>query len=312
MKDADAFDLAFPASSANLGPAFDTAALALDLHLRVRARPAAAFSLRASGRDAAACADPENHLVLDVYRQTLARAGVAAPPLEIEFDNQIPIGKGCGSSAAARCAGLALAARFGQLGFGAERIFAEAARLEGHPDNAAACWWGGLVTASTPAGGEGPAICARLPMARAWPLLLAVPPHPLPTAAARAALPDYYSRSDAVANLQNAALLLAALQQGRADWLAAACHDRIHQPYRAPLCPLLPALQPLAGAHGILGVVLSGAGPAVLLFLADEAACAAAAARAALAAAHLEAELLAVAPALQGPGSDWDVIATRA
>jgi homoserine kinase len=100
-----------------------------------------------------------------------------------------------------------------------------------------------------------------------WPLLLAIPDHALSTEEARRVLPTQYSRADAVANIQNSMLLLAAFGQGRPDLLSAALEDRIHQPYRAPLCPLLPALQPLAGTPGVLGVALSGAGPSVLIFL---------------------------------------------
>jgi len=100
-----------------------------------------------------------------------------------------------------------------------------------------------------------------------WPLLLAVPEESLATEAARQVLPDRYSRADAVVNIQNSMLLLAAFLQGRKDLLPWALEDRIHQPYRAPLCPLLAPLQKLAGTRGILGVALSGAGPSVLVFL---------------------------------------------
>jgi homoserine kinase len=100
-----------------------------------------------------------------------------------------------------------------------------------------------------------------------WPLLLVVPAEKLSTEKARAVLPETYSRADVVANIQNSMLLLAAFTQGRPDFLAAALEDRLHQPYRAPLCPLLPALQELKGKAGIIGAALSGAGPSVLVFL---------------------------------------------
>ena len=104
-----------------------------------------------------------------------------------------------------------------------------------------------------------------------WPLLLAVPDEALPTEEARRVLPAQYSRADAVTNVQNSMLLLAAFVQGRRDLLASALDDRMHQPYRAALCPLLPALQKLAAdTPGILGAVLSGAGPSVLIFLDDK------------------------------------------
>jgi homoserine kinase len=97
-----------------------------------------------------------------------------------------------------------------------------------------------------------------------------MPAEPLSTGEARAALPATYSRADAVANIQSAALLGMAFALGRGDLLRMAMRDHIHQPYRAPLCPLLPRLLPLAGEHGILGVALSGAGPSVLVVVGSE------------------------------------------
>jgi len=98
-------------------------------------------------------------------------------------------------------------------------------------------------------------------------LLLAIPDQPLSTEEARRVLPAQYSRADAVTNVQNSMLLLAAFTQGRPDLLGAALDDRIHQPYRGALCPLLPCLQELKGKDGILGAALSGAGPSVLVFI---------------------------------------------
>jgi homoserine kinase len=186
-------------------------------------------------------------------------------PLSLRIDNQIPIGKGCGSSAAARLAGIALAVHFGRLRWTDSRIVYEASRREHHPDNAAACWMGGLAIARISAGGE--MQMAHLRPKGKWPLLFAVPSESLATEDARRVLPNLYSRADAVANIQNSMLLLAAFLQGRKDMLASALEDRIHQPYRAALCPLLPALQKLSGAPGVLGSALSGAGPSVLVFL---------------------------------------------
>jgi len=112
---------------------------------------------------------------------------------------------------------------------------------------------------------EAQVVCVR-PKGK-WPLLLAVPSQSLSTEEARRVLPAEYSRADAVTNIQNSMLLLAAFTQGRHDLLSAALEDRIHQPYRAALCPLLPCLAELKGKDGILGAVLSGAGPSVLMFL---------------------------------------------
>ena len=162
---------------------------------------------------------------------------------------------------------------------------------------------GGLAVARM--AGESEAQVAFIIPKGKWPLLLAVPDEALPTEEARRVLPSQYSRADAVTNVQNSMLLLAAFVQGRRDLLAAALEDRMHQPYRAALCPLLPALQKLAGTPGILGAVLSGAGPSVLIFLDGKAKKennAEAQVRAHLRAHGLKAELIATALTRQGAG----------
>src|SRR5437868_12326367 len=262
---ASVFRLSLPATSANLGTTFDAAALAFDLNLKFEARLAPDYSIRATGRDSDICGNLENHLILNTYREVLCAEGRRPSPLALEIHNEIPIGKGCGSSAAARLAGIALADHFGRLRWTDAQIVGEASRREHHPDNASACWMGGLTVARM--SGESEAQVARIPLKGKWPLLLAVPGDPLSTEEARRVLPANYSRADAVVNIQNSMLLLAGFTQGRGDLVSAALDDRIHQPYRAPLCPLLPALQELAGVEGILGAVLSGAGPSVLMFL---------------------------------------------
>src|SRR5262249_10833699 len=186
-------------------------------------------------------------------------------PLSLRIDNNIPIGKGCGSSAAARLAGIALANRFGRVKWTDMQIIGEASRREHHPDNASACWMGGLTVARM--SGEEEAQVAVIRPKGKWPLLLAIPDQPLSTEEARRVLPTQYPRADAVTNIQNSMLLLAAFAQGRPDFLRAALDDRIHQPYPAALCPLLPCLQQLKETGVILGAALSGAGPSVLIFL---------------------------------------------
>ena len=257
--------LALPATSANLGPAFDAAALAMDLYISIDARPAASFSIKASGRDREICEGVQNNLILETYREILQSLGATVVPLFLRIKNDIPIGKGCGSSAAARLAGIALANHFGHLRWSDAQIIGEASRREHHPDNASACWMGGLTIARMSAEADAQVVSIR-PKGK-WPLLLAIPDQTLSTEEARRVLPEHYSRADAVANIQNSMLLLAAFTEGRHDLLSAALEDRIHQPYRAPLCPLLPCLQRLTGKPGILGSALSGAGPSVVVFL---------------------------------------------
>ncbi len=266
--------LSLPATSANLGPAFDAAALAMDFYINLDARTAKEFSISATGRDREICGKLENHLILNTYREVLQSAGHEITPLSLRIKNEIPIGKGCGSSAAARLAGIALAVRFGRLRWTNAQIVGEASRREHHADNASACWIGGLTVARMSTSSEisatdntAEALVASIRPKGRWPLLLAVPEQSLLTEEARRVLPAQYSRADAVTNVQNSMLLLAAFTQGRPDLLSAALEDRIHQPYRAALCPLLPCLQKLKPKDGILGAALSGAGPSVLIFV---------------------------------------------
>jgi homoserine kinase len=258
--------LKLPATSANLGPGFDAVGLALSMHLTVEAHPAPAFTINPTGRDAALCGALEDNLILETYTSVLDRAGVAVVPLHLKLHNEIPLGMGCGSSAAAILSGVALADHFGALHLGDAGIVAEASRIEGHPDNVAACWYGGM----TVSGVDGDAVqVATFVGDASWNLMLAVQGSSLATKKARALLPEMYSKADAVFNVQRVGLLVAAFAQGRLDLLKTAMQDRMHQPYRMEACPLLKALIPLAREPEVAGVALSGAGPSVLLFLAD-------------------------------------------
>ena len=259
------FQLVLPATSANLGPAFDTAALALNLFLTIKAVRAKQFAITATGRDQQICEQLENHLILTTYREILQAEVKPMIPLSLEITNEFAIGKGCGSSAAARLAGIALAVHFGKLRWNSDRIIGEAARKERHSDNAAACWMGGVTVSRIV--GDGEAQVARFLPRGKWPLLLAIPEESLSTEKAREVLPRHYSRHDVVSNIQSSMLMLAALFQGNRELLASALNDRIHEPYRSPLCPLLPAMREFPKERGILGAVLSGAGPSVLMFL---------------------------------------------
>ncbi len=256
--------LKLPATSANLGPGFDAVGLALSTHLTIEAHTAPTFDIHATGRDGDLCGALENNLILDTYRDVLARAAKPVPPLHLKLHNEIPLGMGCGSSAAALLAGVALADHFGALQLGDNGIVAEASRLEGHPDNVAACWYGGF-TVSAQAGDE--IHTATFAGDPAWQLLLALPSTSLATKIARALLPENYTKVDTIFNVQRSALLVAAFAQQRLDLLATAMQDRMHQPYRAEVCPLLKKLLPLAAEPEVAGVALSGAGPSVLLFL---------------------------------------------
>ena len=260
--------LRLPATSANLGAGFDAAAIAFDFYITIDAQPAGEFSITATGCDSDRCARLEDNLILGIYTRLLQQNHRAIQPLALRMHNEIPLGMGCGSSAAGRLAAIALAVHFGQLPWSDEDILEEASALEGHPDNAAACWLGGFVAAAS----EGRRVhIARVEPPAAWRAIVVHPVEPLATSKARAVLPDSYSRADVVANLQAVSLLGLAFAQGREDLLRVAMADRIHQPYRAAICPMLPRLLPLAGSHGILAAALSGAGPSILVIVDAEA-----------------------------------------
>src|SRR5580700_1775837 len=182
--------LRLPATSANLGPAFDAAALAMDFYIKIDARAARQFSITATGRDREICGTIQDHLILNTYREVLTNAGHPITPLALRISNDIPIGKGCGSSAAARLAGIALANHFGRLGWTDAQIVGEASRREHHADNASACWMGGLTIARM-SGQSGVQVVSIRPKGK-WPLLLAIPDQALSTEEARRVLPAQY------------------------------------------------------------------------------------------------------------------------
>jgi homoserine kinase len=256
--------LRLPATSANLGPGFDALGLAMSLYLTIEASESTKDSIEAAGRDVHRISNPHRNLILNTYRDVLAAHHRPAPSLHLNLYNEIPLGMGCGSSAAALLAGVHLANHFGHLGWTSHQVMVEACLREGHPDNVAACALGGMTTSCQEGSEILAATCGHdLP----WKLLLAIPSASLATEKARALLPPTYSRADAVANIQRSSLLVAAFALNRPDLLRTAMQDRIHQPYRSEACPLLPLLLPLAMHPGVYGVALSGAGPSVLLLL---------------------------------------------
>ena len=261
--------LRLPATSANLGPGFDALGLALSLYLTIDACRAGEFCIEATGRDAHLCSSIANNLILMTYSEILGQQGLAAPPIRLRVHNEIPFGMGCGSSAAALLAGVFLANHFGDLQWTSKQLLDEACTREGHPDNVAACFHGGLTASSTVQAAsiepEAETITATLGHDLRWKLFVALPGEGLPTRNARALLPDSYRCGEAVANVQATALLVSAFALDRPDLLRFAMRDHLHQPFRSVVCPLLPALLPLAGQHGVCGVALSGAGPSVLI-----------------------------------------------
>lgn len=252
-----------PASSANLGPGFDALGLALAIYLNCRFDASDRLSIRATGRDAGRISTGDDNLIWQTALAVARDVGETLPPIALEIDNDIPIGKGLGSSAAALTAGVVIADHLLGLHWKPYRILDEAAKIEGHPDNVAACVLGSIVAAAIDAGGVARAV--RLELAASYGVAVVVPDFDLPTTKARAVLPDCYSSEDTLFNVQRSALLVAALSTGTTSAFPAAFEDRLHQPYRYPLVPGLKEMVKLR-APGLLGCALSGAGPSILVF----------------------------------------------
>ena len=252
-----------PASSANLGPGFDALGLALGIWLECRFRRAGRLSIHVSGRDCESISTGPDNLIWQTALAVAKDTRSELPPVELHIANAIPIGKGLGSSAAALTAGVIIADVLLGLGWKPLRILDAAARLEGHPDNVAACTLGSIVASAIDSGGVARAV--RVELAPRFAVAIVVPDFILPTVEARAVLPACYGKEDAIFNVQRSALLIAALATGSASAFPAALEDRLHQPYRVPLVPGLDDILKLR-APGLLGCALSGAGPSILIF----------------------------------------------
>ncbi len=252
-----------PGSSANLGPGFDTLAIALKVYLECRFTVSHRLSIRVTGRDANLIPATEDNLIWKTALAVAARAHLPLPPIQLTINNDIPVGKGLGSSAAALTAGVIIAERLLELRWKPARILDEAARLEGHPDNVAACVMGSMVASGVEPGGLTRAVRIELPPH--FDVAVIVPDFAIPTKESRAVLPDCYSKADAVFNLQRTALLVAALAAGDSSVFPMALDDRMHQPFRSQLVPGLSEILRLR-KPGLLGCALSGAGPGVIVF----------------------------------------------
>lgn len=241
-----------PASSANLGPGFDCFAAALQLAIEVEVSEAAQFAV--------ACPAPlprdRTNLVVKAFERLHPADG-----LHFSITSTIPLSGGLGSSAAAVVAGLLAAATYAGV---EPDLLALASELEGHPDNAAASLYGGVVICADEA-------AHRLDPPRGLTALLVVPHEGVTTALARAALPAQVEMADAVFNTAHGALLVAGLTTGNRELVAAGLADRLHERHRAHLYPRSAELVGRARALGALGATISGAGPTVLVWSAQEA-----------------------------------------
>ena len=248
-----------PASSANLGPGFDSFGIAWQLYNEID------FQITEDGLSISGCAEEyqnEDNLAWRGFRRVLERCGVPFTGVAIRFMRcSIPVSRGLGSSAALIAAGVTAANELYELGLSREDLLLLATEVEGHPDNVAPALYGGLCVSAMDGGR---AITRRFPLSDRLRFAALVPPFELSTTLARSVLPAELPREDAIFNISRGALLLRALGDGDAELLSFAMDDRIHQRYRSKLIDGFKTARIEAQECGAAGICISGAGPTLL------------------------------------------------
>ncbi len=257
-----------PATTANLGPGFDTLGLALALYdeLDVSVRSEPGVLVEVIGVGAGEVPTDESNLVVRAIAHTFADQGIEMPGLSIVAHNSIPHGRGLGSSGAAIVSGIMAAKGIleGVVEIDSDELLRLATEMEGHPDNVAPALFGGLTIAwVTP---EGPKH-KKLIVHRGVSPLVCVPETTMSTALARSLQPESVPHQDAIFNVSRSALLIAALIQSP-ELLLAATEDKLHQSYRASAMPETDSLIQVLRTNGLAAVV-SGAGPSLLVLGSD-------------------------------------------
>src|SRR6476660_4079192 len=255
-----------PATSANLGPGFDSLGLALDLWNETIVRLAIEYTVQVKGEGAEKLSLGENNLIIQ-YAQKLADCvGKHLPPFHADCINRIPLSSGLGSSAAAKLTGLLAANSLLGKPLSSEEVLNLATEMEGHPDNVAPAMLGGLVVSTIE---NGNVVAHKIVGAENAPsifITVVVPEFHLPTQESRTALPQQVSLKNAVHNISRAVLVAEAFRNGDLDLLSKAMTDTLHQPHRLPLIPGAQVAMNSAREAGASAAALSGAGPSVIAF----------------------------------------------
>lgn len=257
------FTIKVPATSANLGPGFDTLGLALDLWNETVITPAKEFGVTVNGEGSDRLASGKNNLIVRAAGRLADFARLPLPPFHADCANAIPLASGLGSSSAAIVTGMLSANALLENRFSRDEILDRASEMEGHPDNVAPALLGGLVV-STMKGGR---VTARnIPIGADVHITVALPDFYLPTRQAREALPRKVPMKDAVHNISRAVLVSEAFRAGDLALLGEAMTDTLHQPYRLKLIPGAGSAMEAAKEAGAAASALSGAGPGVIAF----------------------------------------------
>lgn len=257
------FFIKVPASSANLGPGFDSMGVAVDLYLTLHVEKSDRWQFSSSVEELNDLPKDKTHFVAQVAIDTAKKYGVVLPPLKVQMNSDIPLARGLGSSASAIVAGIELADAVGGLGLAIEEKLLLATQMEGHPDNVGASLYGGVVIGNYQQNEVDMLSFTNL----SFEMAAVIPKEILLTKDSRNVLPDEFSRQEAIQASATANLLIAALLSGNLELAGKMMErDRFHQPYRRPLIPFYEDIEQAAKANGAFGAALSGAGPTVICF----------------------------------------------
>jgi len=252
-----------PATSANLGPGFDSIGIAIDLYNTVSIEASDEFGVSLVGEGQDILSQGQDNLVYQGVLAVYEKLQRPVPPLRLSCENWVPLARGLGSSSAALVAGLVAGNEFCGHPLSTQALLQIAARMEGHPDNVTPALFGGLQVAVM---NGGKVEHLAVPLAADLGIVLFVPSFPMLTSEARDLLPRHVSRADAVYNVSRASLLVAAMATGSIVHLRMAMEDALHQPYRRKLFPTMEDLIEAAIEAGAAGAALSGAGSSILAF----------------------------------------------
>lgn len=255
-----------PATTANIGPGFDCLGAALTLYnhfeFRVAGVGAPAVTIEAEGLAAEKVSTAADNLVYQSFLHLYRHLDQTPPPIKVKIRLNVPLARGLGSSATAIIGGLVGANAIAQNPLSTKEVLDLAINLEGHPDNVAPALLGNCQLSTQRDSGS--TLCCPISWAADLVPLVAIPDFELATHKARTVLPRECSYADSIFNASHLALLVKGLESGRKDWLSAALHDRLHQPYRTKLIKGYESVTEAAIAAGAYGLVISGAGPTLL------------------------------------------------